>query len=88
MDVTDESVALEDASTNDDGFAINKVVGLIEERLDTAKRERRTTETRWSDAYDNFRGHYNSRVKFQSTEKSRAFVKITKTKVWLPTDKF
>tara|TARA_R110000744_G_scaffold154462_2_gene269255 strand:+ start:2706 stop:4805 length:2100 start_codon:yes stop_codon:yes gene_type:complete len=81
MDVTDESVALEDASTNDDGFAINKVVGLIEERLDTAKRERRTTETRWSDAYDNFRGHYNSRVKFQSTEKSRAFVKITKTKV-------
>ena len=39
-----------------------------------------TDETRWMDAYRNYRGIYNNEVQFTETEKSRVFVKVTKTK--------
>jgi hypothetical protein len=58
--------------------------GLIQEirdRYDTAKINRITDEQRWTAALRNFRGIYDSTTQFRDTEKSRAFVKITKTKV-------
>ena len=38
-------------------------------------------ERRWLKAYENYRGLYNKSVKFRASEKSRIFVKVTKTKV-------
>ena len=37
-------------------------------------------EERWLRAYRNYRGLYGSDVQFTDTEKSRVFVKVTKTK--------
>ena len=38
-------------------------------------------KTRWLKAYENYRGMYSKGVKFRESEKSRIFVKVTKTKV-------
>jgi len=46
-----------------------------------AKNARQHDERRWIDAYRNFRGIYGPDVQFTDTEKSKAFIKITKTKV-------
>jgi hypothetical protein len=46
-----------------------------------AKDARYTDEQRWIESYRNFRGLYGPDVQFTDTEKSRAFIKITKTKV-------
>jgi len=57
------------------------IVSYVEERYSKAETARKTEETRWLTAYRNYRGLYGQDVKFTSTEKSRVFVKVTKTKV-------
>ena len=57
------------------------LTGLIKNRYAQAEDARQTDETRWLKAYENYRGLYNKSVKFRDSEKSRIFVKITKTKV-------
>jgi hypothetical protein len=57
------------------------LVGIIKDRFQIAEDARQTDETRWLKAYENYRGLYNKSVKFRDSEKSRIFVKITKTKV-------
>jgi hypothetical protein len=57
------------------------LVGIIKGRFQQAQDARKTDETRWLKAYENYRGLYNKSVKFRDSEKSRIFVKITKTKV-------
>ena len=57
------------------------LVGTIQDRFFQAENARRANETRWLKAYENYRGLYNTSVKFRDSEKSRIFVKITKTKV-------
>jgi len=57
------------------------LVGIIKSRFATAEDARQTDETRWLKAYENYRGLYKNSVKFRDSEKSRVFVKITKTKV-------
>ena len=57
------------------------LVGIIKNRFQQAKDSRKTDEFRWLKAYENYRGLYNKSVKFRESEKSRVFVKITKTKV-------
>ena len=57
------------------------LVGIIKDRFSQAEDARETDETRWLKAYENYRGLYNKGVKFRESEKSRIFVKITKTKV-------
>ena len=52
--------------------------------LFAAETARRYDEERWIKAYRNYRGLYGPEVQFTSTEKSRVFVKVTKTKVLLP----
>ena len=59
----------------------NKLVGIVKNRFQQAQDARKTDETRWLKAYENYRGLYNTSVKFRDSEKSRIFVKITKTKV-------
>ena len=59
----------------------NRFVGLVEDRYASAEQARNFDETRWLTAYHNFRGIYNKNVRFRASEKSKVFVKVTKTKV-------
>ena len=73
---------------NEDGLAINadtfmksNLAGLIEARYADAQMARDSDENRWITAYHNFRGLYPKNVRFRESEKSRVFIKVTKTKV-------
>ena len=57
------------------------LIGIIQGRFAQAEQSRETDERRWLRAYENYRGLYNKSLKFRESEKSRVFVKITKTKV-------
>ena len=59
----------------------NRFVGLVEDRYASAEQARDFDEKRWLTAYHNFRGIYNKNVRFRESEKSKVFVKVTKTKV-------
>jgi hypothetical protein len=56
------------------------VVAFVEERFRRSEDSRRGDEDRWLRAYRNYRGLYGPDVQFTDTEKSRIFVKVTKTK--------
>ncbi len=60
---------------------ILNLVGIINGRFTLAEEARNSEETRWLRAYENYRGLYSKSIKFRESEKSRIFVKITKTKV-------
>jgi len=76
---TDEVVAAEDM---DDSIFSSKssLLTFVGERFRRSEDARRSDETRWLRAYRNYRGLYGSDVQFSDTEKSRVFVKVTKTK--------
>jgi hypothetical protein len=57
------------------------LVGIIKDRFQKAEDVRNTDEKRWLKSYENYRGLYSKGVKFRESEKSRVFVKVTKTKV-------
>ena len=57
------------------------VVNFVKSHYSRASTYRETEERRWIQAYRNYRGLYGPDVQFTSTEKSRIFVKVTKTKV-------
>ena len=76
---TDEVTAAED--TNDSIFSeASSVVGFVKQRYKRSEDSRYSDEQRWLRAYRNYRGLYSSDVQFTDTEKSRVFVKVTKTK--------
>ena len=56
------------------------LVGLIKSRFVSCESARKGDEARWLDSYQNFRGLYGKRVRFRESEKSRVFIKVTKTK--------
>ena len=76
---TDEVLAAEDA---DDKIFEQKssVIQFVEDRYKRAEDARYADEQRWLKSYRNYRGIYGSDVQFTDTEKSRIFVKVTKTK--------
>jgi len=57
------------------------LVGYIRSRFQQAETSRLYDEKRWLKAYRNYRGLYGSEMAFRDNEKSKVFVKITKTKV-------
>ena len=57
------------------------LAGLIASRFQTAEDSRKLHESRWLTAYQNYRGLYGKKIRFRESEKSRVFVKVTKTKV-------
>ena len=59
----------------------NNLVGLLMDRYQSAENARDLDERRWLTAYHNYRGLYDKNVRFRESEKSRVFVKVTKTKV-------
>jgi hypothetical protein len=70
-----------DEADNSRDEKVGTVVGLVEGKYYKAEKARYTDELRWIRAYQNYRGVYGSDVQFTSTEKSKVFVKVTKTKV-------
>jgi len=56
------------------------LIGLIQNRFSNAEQSRLGDEARWLSSYQNFRGLYGKNVKFRESEKSRVFIKVTKTK--------
>ena len=79
---TEDASALDDMKedTYSDPLA-GTIVGLVQKHYKKASDARETEETRWIQAYRNYRGLYGPDVQFTSTEKSQVFVKVTKTKV-------
>ena len=59
----------------------NKLVALLLNRYSSAQSSRDHDESRWLKSYHNYRGLYGKQIRFRESEKSRVFVKITKTKV-------
>ena len=57
------------------------LVGIIKDRFQSSEDKRNLDEARWLKSYENYRGLYNKSIRFRDSEKSRIFVKITKTKV-------
>ena len=57
------------------------LVGYIRNRFQQAETSRIYDEKRWLGAYRNYRGLYGPETAFRDNEKSKVFVKITKTKV-------
>jgi hypothetical protein len=57
------------------------LVGIIQTRFKNAEDARMPNEHRWLTSYRNYRGIYDKGIKFRESEKSKIFVKITKTKV-------
>src|SRR5210317_679697 len=73
---TDDVAVIQDGEELD----ASSVVSYVGSRFKRAEDARYVDETRWLRAYRNYRGLYGSDVQFTETEKSRVFVKVTKTK--------
>lgn len=69
--------AVEGYEVEDEG----DIYAYVKSKFQRAKLQRRWDEQRWLKAYRNYRGIYGPDVVFRSTEKSKIFVKVTKTKV-------
>jgi len=77
-----EMLAIEDTKGEvPQDTSAGSIVSYVKERFSKAETAKKGDELRWITAYRNYRGLYDSTVQFTSTEKSRIFVKVTKTKV-------
>ena len=72
----DGQVSILGAETQMPGLA-----GVIQNKFEDAENGRRTFEQRWLQAYKNFRGVYDTSTQYRESERSKVFIKITKTKV-------
>ena len=79
--IEDDAIALEDSDdTNKSDTEINNIIGFVHDRYKRAYDYRYQDEQRWLTAYRNYRGLYGPDVQFTEAEKSRVFIKVTKTK--------
>ncbi len=79
--IEDEAIALDDISeSNEPDKGADGIVRFIYDKYNRAEDYRRTDEERWLRSYTNYRGVYSNDVKFTEAEKSRVFIKVTKTK--------
>ena len=78
MATEDEILALGEDQEDE---AFSSLAGTIKAKFQTAENARQFDEKRWLRAYRNYRGLYGNDMAFTESEKSKVFVKITKTKV-------
>ena len=71
----------EEGDVEQENIEYSGLASYISDQFRRSKDNRLQDETRWLAAYRNYRGIYGPEVQFTDTEKSQAFVKITKTKV-------
>ena len=79
---SDEAVVLDDTPDEDEGdISVRAILETIKGKWTKASDSRITDEKRWLTSYQNYRGMYSDDMQFSEAEKSRVFVKVTKTKV-------
>jgi len=81
INIEDDAIALEDSE--DSNVTDTEVKGIASHVMSQFKKSedyRYDDESRWVRAYRNYRGIYGPDVQFTEAEKSRVFIKITKTK--------
>jgi len=78
----DTSIAIDDVAEEggQDETKSYNIIPFIMDRYKKADDYREQDERRWLKAYRNYRGLYGSDVQFTDAEKSRVFIKVTKTK--------
>ena len=81
VNIEEEAIALEDSSdaTLTD-YGVDNLVDHVMAQFKKSEDYRYEDELRWTRAYRNYRGLYGPDVQFTEAEKSRVFVKVTKTK--------
>jgi len=79
---SDESSFIDDIKNMEDqeDTSVGKISNFVEGKFSKAEDARQNDEIRWLQAYRNYRGLYGPDVQFTDTERSRVFVKVTKTK--------
>ena len=76
-----DAIALDDSEdTNISDRNTSGIIPFILDRYKRADTYRGNDEERWLRSYRNYRGLYSSDVQFTEAEKSRVFIKVTKTK--------
>jgi len=79
--IEDDAIALEDTDdTTVVDADVSSIIPFIMERYNRSEDYRNQDEDRWLRAYRNYRGLYSPEVQFTEAEKSRVFIKVTKTK--------
>ena len=79
--IEDDAVILEDTeNSTEEDTDTSKIIPFVMQRYNRAEDYRRQDEERWLRAYRNYRGIYGPDVQFTEAEKSRVFIKVTKTK--------
>ena len=79
--IEDDAIALEDSEdTSVSDKDVTNIIPFIMERYKRSEDYRYQDEERWLRAYRNYRGLYGPDVQFTEAEKSRVFIKVTKTK--------
>ena len=77
----DEAIALEDSDkTTETDYEVSNMVDYVMAKFKKSEDYRYEDELRWVRAYRNYRGLYGPDVQFTEAEKSRVFIKVTKTK--------
>jgi len=77
----ESSSYVEDSKEGEQDLTVGTITSFVQERFSKAEKARYSDEQRWIKGYQNYRGIYGPDVQFTSTEKSKIFVKVTKTKV-------
>ena len=81
INMEDDAIALEDS---EDSFvsdvAFDNLADYVIGKFKKSEDYRYEDEQRWTRAYRNYRGLYSPDVQFTEAEKSRIFIKVTKTK--------
>ena len=77
--IEQDAIHLEDADESKDEELANLVPFIID-RYKRAEDYRYQDEERWIKSYRNYRGLYGTDVQFSEAERSRVFIKVTKTK--------
>ena len=74
-------LSLGDTDKKKELYDVSNLSGLIKSKFIDSENARKFDEQRWLRAYRNYRGVYGNDMAFTESEKSKVFVKITKTKV-------
>jgi hypothetical protein len=79
--IEDDAIALEDTDDSVvEDAELASIIPFINEKYQRSEDYREQDEDRWIRAYRNYRGLYGPDVQFTEAEKSRVFIKVTKTK--------
>ena len=81
INIEDDALSLEDSDdSNQSDIEVKGISNYVMSKFKKAEDYRYDDETRWVRAYRNYRGIYGPDVQFTEAEKSRVFIKVTKTK--------